>query len=347
MEDKMQFSILVPVYNVKSYLPECIESIVNQTFQDFEVILVDDGSDDGSEKLCDQYGEKYKNIKVIHKKNQGLISARRMAMQQAKGEYCVFCDSDDFLEKNALEELNQVIYSNSPDMIIYNANLYNEDKEKKNFFTHVFQEGMVEKESVIDLLLLTYKVNSLCLKAVRHSILDVHKDYSPHYQYNYGEDLLQSIPLVLKAVHIYYLDKELYNYRTNSGITSRNDDRMFYQYRDINRIIRTFETELHCQDFEKKLGIHMLMHTCGAIGSLNYNGKLKDFAEAKQRLKVYGNDEDFRSAYKVSSHTEYMQFLGWKRKRIIMLLYHRHYNILMLIHWAIGIRDKRRNQSNG
>lgn len=95
----MEFSVLVPVYNVEKYLTKCLVSLEEQTFKDFEVILVDDGSNDNSGKICDKFCEDNKNMKVIHKKNEGLISARRTALEQSSGDYCVFCDSDDFLEK--------------------------------------------------------------------------------------------------------------------------------------------------------------------------------------------------------------------------------------------------------
>ena len=121
MNNNPKISIIVPVFNVENYLHRCIDSILVQTFKDFEVILVDDGSKDNSGKICDKFCEENSNMKVIHKKNEGLISARRIALEMSSGDYCVFCDSDDFLEKNALEELHNVISSKNPDLIIYNA----------------------------------------------------------------------------------------------------------------------------------------------------------------------------------------------------------------------------------
>lgn len=132
----MKFSILVPVYNVEKYLPECLESIENQTYRDFEVILVDDGSNDRSGEICDQFKERTTtNTTVLHKENQGLISARRIGINNAKGEYCIFCDSDDFLETTALEELNQVIEQYDVDLIIYNANSVDESTKKPHFLS--------------------------------------------------------------------------------------------------------------------------------------------------------------------------------------------------------------------
>ena len=91
----MKFSVLVPVYNVEKYLKQCIESVLNQTYQSFELILVDDGSTDNSGAICDEYASKHKFIKVIHKPNGGLLHTRRVSLAHATGDWYVFLDSDD------------------------------------------------------------------------------------------------------------------------------------------------------------------------------------------------------------------------------------------------------------
>ena len=93
-------SIIVPVYKVERYLPRCVESIINQTYRCFELILVDDGSPDNCGVLCDEYAEKYDYIKVIHQSNQGLSAARNNAVPISKGEYITFIDSDDFVTED-------------------------------------------------------------------------------------------------------------------------------------------------------------------------------------------------------------------------------------------------------
>ena len=94
----MFFSVIVPVYKVEKYLPNCIESVLNQTFSDFELILVDDGSPDSCPEICDSYKEKDSRIKVVHKPNGGLASARRAGIKVAEGEYVYNLDSDDLIE---------------------------------------------------------------------------------------------------------------------------------------------------------------------------------------------------------------------------------------------------------
>ena len=103
------FSIIIPVYQVEQYLQECIESVLTQSFTDYEIILINDGSKDQSPKICDDYAAKYDFIHVIHKQNQGLSAARNDGIQKAKGTYVLFLDSDDTLIEEALMQLHQRI----------------------------------------------------------------------------------------------------------------------------------------------------------------------------------------------------------------------------------------------
>lgn len=120
MPNKITISIIVPVYNVEIYLEKCIESILSQTFKDFELILVDDGSNDNSAKICDEYSKKDRRIKVVHKKNGGLSSARNIGLDLAKGEYIGFVDSDDFISPNMFSELYNTIRKSNSDLAICN-----------------------------------------------------------------------------------------------------------------------------------------------------------------------------------------------------------------------------------
>ena len=113
MNTTPKISIIVPVYNVEKYITECIDSILAQTHKDWELILVDDGSIDNSGKICDEYAIKDSRIKVIHKENGGLSSARNAGLDVAKGEYITFSDSDDFISFDTIEENIKIFKSNS------------------------------------------------------------------------------------------------------------------------------------------------------------------------------------------------------------------------------------------
>ena len=115
----VKFSIVIPVYNVINYLPKCMSSVLCQSFNGYEIILVDDGSTDGSGKLCDQYAEKDKRIKVIHQENQGLSSARNIGIRAAKGEFLLFLDSDDCYEQSELL-YNICQKTSNADIVVFN-----------------------------------------------------------------------------------------------------------------------------------------------------------------------------------------------------------------------------------
>ena len=126
----MEISVIIPIYNVENYLNQCVDSVLAQEFTDYEIILVDDGSTDNSPTICDEYAEKYTQIKVIHKTNGGLSDARNFGIKEAQGDYLMFLDSDDFWNGNSvLTEINNIIKKNSPDLLIHElSSFYNLEK---------------------------------------------------------------------------------------------------------------------------------------------------------------------------------------------------------------------------
>lgn len=113
-----KIGVIVPVYNAERYLKKCIESILNQSFQDFELILIDDGSIDASGKICDEYAEKNKNVRVIHSEHKGLAAIRNKGLDENTSEYIAFVDSDDYIDRNYLETLFQMMIRNEADLVI-------------------------------------------------------------------------------------------------------------------------------------------------------------------------------------------------------------------------------------
>ncbi len=126
MEPRKVFSIVIPVYNVEKQLEQCIDSVLTQTFSDFEFLLINDGSTDSSLKICLEYQKKDSRIKVIDKENGGASSARNEGIKNATGDYLIFVDSDDFIEsENLVSEINLKIIQNSADVILYGAKNFN------------------------------------------------------------------------------------------------------------------------------------------------------------------------------------------------------------------------------
>ena len=225
----MKFSILVPVYNVEKYLEQCVESLLNQTYKgEYEIVLVDDGSTDSSGIICDRYAKNNPDkIRVFHKRNEGLVSARQAGIETAFGEYSLFVDSDDFVENNLLETVSNIIINNEKtDVVIFTMNYYDGTTKnpKKDLFRQnetVFKNN--NKKEIYEALIRTPYVTSLCLKAIRTSILkNDPTDYSLYYDKNMAEDWFRSIHLLTTAERIVYINEPLYNYRTNDASISRS-----------------------------------------------------------------------------------------------------------------------------
>ena len=141
-----QVSIIVPAYNVEKYLRRCIDSILTQTFTDFELLLVDDGSTDSSGKICDEYKDKDDRIRVFHKENGGVSSARNLGIENARGEWVTFCDSDDFVSDSYLQDLCGwcettdfivSVYSNSKEKSTINKSFYIKESCLGNYIENI------------------------------------------------------------------------------------------------------------------------------------------------------------------------------------------------------------------
>ena len=135
MRIMVKFSIIIPIYNVERYLETCVNSILTQTYSDYEVILVDDGSPDRCGELCDHYAESDSRVKVVHKVNGGLSSARNAGLDIAMGEYVIFVDSDDYWDDTmALEHIQKNLAESNADLLVFPAKRFYEDE---NRFTNI------------------------------------------------------------------------------------------------------------------------------------------------------------------------------------------------------------------
>ena len=266
--DMMQpfFSVLVPVYNVKQYLDECVESLVGQSFPDYEVVLVDDGSTDGSGELCDAWAERFpERIRVVHQENQGLIMARGTGFRAAKGQVFVHVDSDDMLRSDALEVLHGYFTRFDADVVVFRIS------SKRDFSTAareaLFHDGEVlsvrDSQRLRQLLGASFRMNSLCSKAVKRSCVDIHRDYSAIRHIAQGEDLTLSLPMVDQAERVVYCDRILYYYRPNPhSLTNAYQSTLFRSMRDTLRIQRSYA--------EKWDPTGGLAQACDVNGLLNF-----------------------------------------------------------------------------
>lgn len=209
----MRFSIVVPIFNTEKFIDECIQSVLNQTYDDYELILVDDGSTDKSGLICDEYAKKYAQIKVFHKENSGQIDSRNKGVMEARGDYIVFLDSDDLLDSNALKTIHEKINQYNCDMVIYSIDRFHYSSESIGFDK---RKDMVISDIKIlsKILLSSEEYNSVCRKAIKACFLH-NMNFIDYLSVRYGEDLLQTLDILSQNPKTVIINDVLYYYRQN------------------------------------------------------------------------------------------------------------------------------------
>jgi Glycosyltransferases involved in cell wall biogenesis len=222
MAESVFFSVLIPVYNVAPYLRECLDSVLKQGFDKLELVVIDDGSTDGSGAICDEYAANDTRVRVFHKENGGLMSARRAALARARGDYYLFVDSDDRLLPGAFETLAEAIKESGADCLVYGIT-----REMPQGIIHVVNNAslcgrvITDRHEIVSLVLNDNTYNSLCRKCVRASCFDG-RDFSPYFSVSRGEDLIQTTEILENARSFFFLPQELYYYRLNRDSITRS-----------------------------------------------------------------------------------------------------------------------------
>lgn len=244
-------SIIVPMYNVEAYLPKCVDSILNQTHRNIEVILVDDESPDHCGEIADAYKKKDPRVKVIHQKNKWLGGARNSGLKIAQGAYILFVDSDDYIRKDMCEQLLAYIGEHDVDIVVFD--MYHVDRQGNIISTssspiepHVVYQGAPGRSVLYDLIIRTHTVNSACRKFYRRTLLTENNLFFDE-EIRYAEDYefcLRLFPMVESYV---YLDQPFYFYVQNDeSIMNKADPEI------VNKFIILFK---YREEFIEKYGL--------------------------------------------------------------------------------------------
>ncbi len=219
----MLVSIIVPIYNVEQYLVRCIDSIINQTYQELEIILVNDGSPDGSLNICNDYAQMDQRIKVITQDNKGLSGARNTGIISAKGEYISFIDADDRVEESMIESYVNVAKEYNPDVILTNIYQYHKGNltytETKNNLPY---GKVLNKKLISEHIIQPYYggylgiIPSACTKLYKRNFL---KNYSLLFDQTLkrSEDYWFNLFVFQNSEYVYCLNKSFYHYYSNQG----------------------------------------------------------------------------------------------------------------------------------
>lgn len=328
------FSIIIPAYNAEKYINECILSLQAQTFNNFEIIIVDDGSKDRTATICDSLSEVFPNLffKVIHQSNQRQIAARMNGVDHAVGEYCIFVDADDKLVPHALKEIKDLIDVYNADIVIYNGVRFWKDKSipfwphYKNTTTYL--SGDLFDEFRKDALV-TSRFNNVWNKAFKRSLIVESYRFNDVSFISNGEDYLMQIPWLDIAKNAVYLPANLYLYRANEeSVTSVKFD--VYKFKSALYMYRA------CKSYYKKWNIENGENICnnkfldwvlGAIKQLFYKKDFFSYKEKKTYLYTIAENIEFRDVFKRTN----VFTLSKKGIILLWLLYHKKIRLVLFI----------------
>lgn len=328
-------SVIVPVYNVEKYIGEMIESVQNQSLRDLEIILVDDGSPDGSGAICDSYAEKDARIKVIHKKNAGVGAARNDGLAIAKGDWVIFCDSDDWLEQNSMEKLVKVGVETDADVVFGDVNLAYDDMIKKvQFYKNEF---VLQQREEIDRLIEADFSRKYCFdppeagpafgyggpwnKIVRRQLLSAHDIHFNLEVKGIFDDIIYTAYIFGAAKKVAYVHVPVYNYRQlDSSITHSYKQNLL----DINTaIFGAWEEFMSIYGengkFQKPYYANVMRRFQSTLGLYFFNEKnQKPFHTQLRELKELMDSEPYSTAIRDVDpdklHNNYYKLI-WKASR--------------------------------
>lgn len=264
-------SIIIPIYKTEKYLEKCLTSVVNQTYKNLEILLIDDDSPDDSLKICKQWAKKDKRIKVYHKCNEGVSETRNYGIKEAKGKYICFIDSDDYIECTMIEKLYRKIKDDDADICSCNSYIVRDN-------TKVLNKRKFEKDILSDI----FKGNGfVCNKIYKKSIIQKTK-FDKHI--NIYEDLLFNISIVYNnPVKYSYINEPLYYYeqRNDSAMNSTDFKRNIYSFEALEKIISLLKTMNNN---------YYINYECNYIGNiLKLNKERKQLEQLKKYINIAKN----------------------------------------------------------
>lgn len=324
MENNGLISVIIPVYNVEKYLRECIDSVLNQTYKCYEIILVDDGSTDSSGKICDEYAQAYDNVRVIHKENSGPSATRNAGFTYAQGEYVYFLDSDDYIVPIALKTLINTSVENNADIVFFDAFSFADPKDSFEVKQRYLRKNTYETNEGYEVLGRLNKNKdfhcSIPLLFIRKNFL-LESNLLINEKIYCSEDMLFTYQLFCLAKNVAQCQQVLYyrRYRKSSIVTSKKTYKHYLSCRLVYEEIKRFSVEIGKlqDDTAKGFVIRCAFNALDMFTKLSHNEKkkhkkeylslknsiLKDNAYDDRALKARCYGKAFWFIYKVYEKT--------------------------------------------
>lgn len=250
----MKYSIIVPIYKVELYLDECINSVLNQSYEDFELILVDDGSPDKCPQICDDYASKDDRIKVVHKKNGGLVSARKAGLEMASGDYILCLDGDDTIEQVCLKNIEEILNVWHADVVAFGSYRCCESVKKEYSLT-TYRIGFYDRTQ-LEREIFPVLISDRCGKRFPATVWGkaIKRELCIQFQndvdsrISMGEDIACIYPLMSHIKSLYISEKCFYNYRIIKTSMTRTWKPLSWDNYDLVQNI--LAKELDCPEFD-------------------------------------------------------------------------------------------------
>lgn len=324
----MLFSVIVPIYNIEKYLCRCIDSVLAQTFGDYELILVDDGSPDNCPAICDEYAKKDARIKVIHKENGGLVSARQAGIKEAVGDYVFHLDGDDAICDDALESAYQIISEMHPDIVSFSYRRYI-NGEIGEVVDDLVEEGLYNKSEIegriYPKLLSDESMKNLFYflwgKAIKRELATKHQ-LKVNRAISLGEDLSCSVPCYLEANTVYMSRKVVYLYTIrNDSLTTNFKTSQITQIADVIIGLRALDMNKP-QGFEAQISRYSCFMCFAILAAAAEGAHFKSLGEIKRLILNSLHKDEIKKAYfsNITIKTRVSVFL-MKRKMIRTAFY--------------------------
>lgn len=319
-------SVIVPVYNAEKYIRECIESIIRQTYENLEIILVDDGTPDNSGGICDEYSIKDKRIKVIHKENGGVSSARNSGLENSTGEYIAFIDGDDYIEKSYFEKMIEKIKKENADCVGCGYNRIYDNKIEAVVSNQPY--SLKEKDYLENVLYVQSGLGFCHMKLWKKSCIN---SIRFNEKLKVAEDALFNIQASKNVKNFYMINEALYNYRFNETSLVRNYDKNYMnKYLDAMIVTQDY-IEQNYKDSKiilEKLNNYISYHVL--LIMVNYCFSPKNGLSTKEQIKELIKVCEIKVFKKAIEKSGYEGFSITRKISLFMLKY-KLYFLAMLI----------------
>ena len=316
----MKFSVIVPIYNVEEYLERCINSILQQTFNDFELLLVNDGSPDQCVDICKKYSGDFK-VRYFEKENGGLGDARNYGIDRARGDFLVFVDSDDYIEKDMLENVNAAIDKYDSDIIIFNQAIVDMQDNLLYIDRQPLETGRVMNFQTNKQLFLIEP--SACNKVFKRQLFIENQIRFPVRVWY--EDLRTTNKVLAVADNVVYIDKAFYHYFKRPGSIMNNSNiKRNMEIIDAVEDLRSFFNEHFPAKYKDEMEFlaisKVIVDTTGRIMSVGYDRSVVE------QLYLYVNEKfpDFR-------HNKYLRTLNKKQRIIYFFMSRKAFRLVRLM----------------